>query len=83
VPTLFIAIAQTAACPPMAVLGGALSPCTWLRATPSTGASSTVTVAPTTAVIVMPKMISASERGNARKALPEPSTATQRQAPAR
>ena len=78
---LFMAIAQIEACPAMELLGGALRPLTLAIRSRSTGAISTVTVAPTTAVTVIPKTINAIVRGNARNAEPAPSTATQRQAP--
>ena len=74
-------IAQIDACPAMASLGGASRPLTLAIRLRSTGAIKTVTVAPTTAVSVIPNTINATGRGNARKAEPAPSTATQRQAP--
>ena len=83
VPTLFIAIAQIEACPPMASFGGALRPLTLAIRPRSTGAINTVTVAPATAVTVIPNTINATVLGNARNAEPAPSTATQRQAPVR
>ena len=82
-PTLFMAIAQIEACPAIALLGGAAKPCSVAKAEVSTGAISTVTVAPIEALTVMPKMISASVRGSARNALPAPRTATHRHAPVR
>ena len=83
VPTLFIAMAQIAACPAIALFGGALRPLTLSIRPRSTGAIRTVTVAPTAAVRAMPKTISAIVRGSAKKADPAPRIATHRQAPVR